>query len=275
MPCYNQSKYVQDAINSVINQTYANWELIIVNDGSTDNSKNVIQDFIDSIQDDRISLFNIANNGVSYARNYAIEQSSGKYILPLDADDIIHTEFIAKAIKVMESEVSPTIVYSDVEFIGAKKGKLNTADFSYKNILLNNIIVCTALFKRTDFDKTNGYDASFINGWEDWDFWLSLLRVTKKPAFKIPETLFYYRIKQNSRNQAIDNEKRWQNDAKWKIFMKHTELYKEFFDDPISILKQNDKLVRELIFFKDSPIKYLVNKNKFYTGVLSKFKAKL
>jgi glycosyltransferase involved in cell wall biosynthesis len=272
MPCYNQEEFVLEAIQSVIDQTYQNWELIIVNDGSTDNSKNVIVNYLTALEDSRISFHSIKNSGVSHARNFAIRKSSGEYILPLDADDKLHPLYLENTVEIMTSDENLIIVYSEVEFFGAKHGKLNVREFSYKNILLNNIIVCTALFKRADFDKTDGYDTSFVYGWEDWDFWLCLLKVTKGSAFKIPETLFYYRIKQNSRNQTIDNEKQWQNDTRWKIFIKHLEWYKSTFDDPISTIIENGKLINELKFIKRKPIKYWLNRCLLYKKALLKIK---
>src|SRR5690606_10832622 len=85
MPCYNAEKYITETVNSVINQTYKNWELIIVNDGSTDNSLNMIKEF--AANDNRISFIDKSNSGVSDSRNKGLEKAKGEYIAFLDADD--------------------------------------------------------------------------------------------------------------------------------------------------------------------------------------------
>ena len=90
MPCYNLGQFINEAIDSVINQTYNNWELIIVNDGSTDNSWGDICSCISQLKNDKIILINQNNIGLSEARNIGIKHSEGKYILALDPDDKIH-----------------------------------------------------------------------------------------------------------------------------------------------------------------------------------------
>jgi glycosyltransferase involved in cell wall biosynthesis len=266
MPCYNQSKYVQDAINSVINQTYANWELIIVNDGSTDNSKEVIEKHLKKIQCPQITFYSTENKGVSLARNYAIGKSVGRFILPLDADDKIANTFLEKTVPVLHANEQISIVYTDVEFFGSRKGKLNVKPFTLRNILLSNIIVCTALFRKSDFERTSGYDEAFRHGWEDWDFWLSILEL-KGSVQKISEVLFFYRIKENSRNASIDSNLDWQNEAKWKIFLKHKQLYNSVFGDPIRLINLMETKNDELKFMQKSPFRYLLNRNSLYRGL--------
>lgn len=100
MPCYNCSKYIKQSIDSILNQTYTNFELIIIDDGSTDNSVEVIKEFSDK----RIKLFeNITNQGIVYSRNRAVENSKGKYIAILDSDDIAYPTRIEKQLNFMES----------------------------------------------------------------------------------------------------------------------------------------------------------------------------
>lgn len=89
MPVYNGEKYVKETIDSVLNQTFDDFEFIIVNDGSTDNTRNIIE----SYKDNRIELYNLARNrGVGFASNFAVNKAKGKYIARVDSDDIYHSD---------------------------------------------------------------------------------------------------------------------------------------------------------------------------------------
>ena len=92
VPAYNTEKYINKCLTSLINQTYKNIEIIVVNDGSTDNTKEIVENF--AYSDDRIKLFNIENSGVSNARNFAIKNSTGNYIAFVDSDDYISSNYI-------------------------------------------------------------------------------------------------------------------------------------------------------------------------------------
>jgi len=96
VPCYEQAKYLPEAIESVVNQTYTNWECIIVNDGSTDNTIQVAEFLIEKYNDKQLIIINQTNKGLPEARNCGIKASKGKYILPLDADDKLYPEMLEK-----------------------------------------------------------------------------------------------------------------------------------------------------------------------------------
>lgn len=92
IPVYNVEKYIGECLESIIHQTYDNLEIIVVNDGSTDNSGSIIDSFMK--RDKRIILYNNENHGVSYSRNYALERCTGVYVTPIDADDIVANDYI-------------------------------------------------------------------------------------------------------------------------------------------------------------------------------------
>ena len=100
MPAYNSEKFITEAIESVLNQKHTNWELIIINDGSTDNTINKVEQFT---RDKRIRLLNIENSGVSFARNLGIKTSKGKYISFLDSDDIWDSSFLFENLNVLKN----------------------------------------------------------------------------------------------------------------------------------------------------------------------------
>lgn len=121
MPVYNSEKYISEAIESVCNQSYKNWELLIVNDGSTDYTSKIIDDF--AKKDSRIKVFHRKNEGVSMARNFALNQICGEYITFIDSDDMYHADRLKRMLQVFEQHENCEIVFSrHQEF----RGKLNT-----------------------------------------------------------------------------------------------------------------------------------------------------
>lgn len=196
VPCYNQGEYVKEALCSVQNQTYTNFECVIVNDGSTDNSLDEIISFCQT--DNRFVYYDKVNEGVAIARNYAISHSHGEFILPLDADDKIAPSFIQEAVQVFRTRPDVKLVYSKVLYFGDVDGEYKLPKYKYTSLLCGNLIVCTAMYKRSDYLKTNGYNPN-LDGLEDWDFWLCLLGKEDK-VYRINKFLFYYRIKKYSRN---------------------------------------------------------------------------
>ncbi|KLT66623.1 glycosyltransferase family A protein [Pedobacter sp. BMA] len=234
--CYNQSQYLDDCLNSVINQSYAEWECIIVNDGSNDETDELANKWVN--RDNRFRYFEKKNGGVSSARNFGIKQSSGKYILPLDGDDYIHEDYIEVSIRTIESNPEISLVYSLVEKFGLENYQWNLGKYAYQKLLVGNLIFSTALFKREDFDKTSGYDESMKDGLEDWEFWIRLLNEDSK-VFQIQKLYFFYRIKAQSKNRITPEmiEK-----IKLFIYLKHIDTYTKYFKSPISILEENSNL---------------------------------
>ncbi len=102
MPAFNAARYIREALDNVLRQSYRNWECIIVNDGSTDDTRLIIETFIQS--DSRFNLINTNNSGVSSARNTAVAHARGTYLFPLDADDKIHPECISRCIGEFEKK---------------------------------------------------------------------------------------------------------------------------------------------------------------------------
>ncbi|PVY43031.1 glycosyltransferase [Pontibacter virosus] len=200
VPAFNQGSYIAEALESIKNQTYKNWECIIVNDGSTDNTEDVALKYCRL--DSRFRYIFIENSGVSAARNKGVSLSSGAYILPLDADDKVAPIYLEKAIDIFSKNDSVSLIYGEAEMFGAVKGKWHLSDYSYFKLLIKNIIYCSAIFKRVDFDRIQGFSEKLIYGYEDWDLWLRLLN-REALVIKLPDTVFYYRIKSVSRTTEL------------------------------------------------------------------------
>lgn len=240
IPCYNYGIYLKEAVESVISQSHEHWECIIVNDGSTDNTEEIAQELCSG--DTRIRYLYKENGGHSSARNYGIANSSGKYILPLDPDDKLNDDFIARAVEVLEKDPLVKIVGSHVQLFGTIDKLIKLPEYSLRYLLIINYMFNTSLFRRLDFQNTNGYDEMLIC-FEDWDLWIKLLK-TGGTVHQLDMVGFYYRKKENSVFiDASRNEKRVYNDL-MRVYMNNVDIYSKHFATPIELLQENEKLQR-------------------------------
>ncbi|MHB8578570.1 MAG: glycosyltransferase [Ignavibacteriaceae bacterium] len=199
IPCYNQGEYLPDALDSISKQKFENFECIVVNDGSTDNSKEIIEDFIRLNSRLNISLITTKNNGLSGARNEGIKKAKGEFILPLDADDTLKVNALERFFLIANEFKEYDIFYPDYETFGVVNKYVSCIDeFEFQNPLRNeNGLPYCSFYKKEVWTKNSGYNSNMIWGFEDWDFWLSSLQNGFK-AKRIAEPLFNYRIKNQS-----------------------------------------------------------------------------
>lgn len=229
IPVFNANKYLEETINSVKYQTFINWECILINDGSIDNSESVI---IENIKEDkRFRYIFQENTGVCVARNNAIIKSKGEYVLCLDADDLISENFLEETLKVLESDSNIKVATSAVQYFGRSKGALEVVSYDLNTILAANQIVVTSLFRRVDFDWVGGFNENMKEGFEDWDFWISILKSGGNVKCA-SSAVFYYRIVRKSRNSEMANA----NMAKlrFQMWQNHRDLFSLFFVSPTS-----------------------------------------
>jgi|SRR6185437_15693449 len=185
IPCYNYGKFLHEAIESALNQTYTDIEIIVVNDGSTDNTSLVAQQY-------PVKLITQANLGIPSARNIGITASAGNYILPLDADDKIHSTFLENTVPVLESTPSVGIVYTHRQHFGFLDTIKYAEEFNIERMKEKCSINYCSLFRKEVWKRAGGYNVKMTGGYEDWDFWLSV--VENKWRFKlVDKVLFYYR----------------------------------------------------------------------------------
>jgi glycosyltransferase involved in cell wall biosynthesis len=229
IPCYNQGIYLDEAVDSALAQTHPDVEIIIVNDGSTDSFTN---ELLANYKRPKTKVIITKNNGLAEARNVAIRNAKGKYILPLDADDIIAPEYCEKALRVIESDPKIGIVHGETQNFGANTNMRKDPPYSLEAMLRRNIILCSSLYRRDDWEKVGGYNKNMKYGGEDWDFWLSIIELGRD-VYKIPETMFYYRIRPGSMARSIDEEKF--RELRKQVYLNHLELYLNNFPDPISL----------------------------------------
>ena len=203
VPCFNHEHYIGLALESIMAQSFSDWECIIVNDGSTDNSLEIIELY--AKRDSRIRFINIKNSRVSIARNTAIKESRGVYLYPLDSDNKLHPECIAKCLEEFQRGTNIKLVYSEAELFGEKTGLWGLPEYDYKTMLKYNMVDNSSMFLREDFDRVGGYRLNMINGLEDWDFFIALLApYAKEQIVKIMQPLYYYRVTDSSRRSILE-----------------------------------------------------------------------
>jgi glycosyltransferase involved in cell wall biosynthesis len=236
IPAYNYASFIGDCLDSVLSQTFKNWECIVIDNGSTDNTSAIVEAYVK--RDNRIKYHYTLQKGVSLARNLGVHLSEGTYILPLDADDKIANTYLEKALSIMNQNPQISLVYCDAILFGSVNKKWILPDFNYKAMLIENSIFCSALIKKNEFMAVNGYNVNMVEGFEDWDFWIKYLANNKK-VVKIDEPLFYYRIKENSRNSVLDAEKQLR--LRTLIYKNNLEIYNQNFSIP-ELIYQNYNL---------------------------------
>lgn len=222
VPCYKQAQFLNEALQSVLEQGFSNWECIIVNDGSPDNTGEVAKKWI--TLDHRFKYFYQRNQGVSAARNLGISHSKGKYILPLDADDKIDSLYIEKALAEFENNENLKIVYCQARKFGNVDEVWKLPKFSLYTLASSNMIFSSAVYKKSDWLLVGGYDKNMVLGLEDWEFWIALLK-NGGQVRQIDHFGFFYRIKENSRTKEINESNR---DELYKYMsIKHADFFVE------------------------------------------------
>lgn len=259
MPCFNDGEYIEDSIKSVLNQTYKNIEIIIINDGSTDELTNKI------LAEQEWPNTKVLNtNGIkpAAARNYGIKESTGKYILPVDSDDLIDPTYIEKAVKILEDNPNIGVVYCRAELFGESSGLWDLPRYSLDKMLLDNIVFVTALFYKEDWEKVGGFNTEMKNGMEDYDFWLSLLELGRE-IYQIDEILFKYRIKPVSRTTKFQSDEQVVMETYRQIYKNHPTLYAQYKDLYAEVLR--DALINQIFLNRQlrSNIEYIKKIDKF------------
>ncbi|NLJ81815.1 MAG: glycosyltransferase family 2 protein [Bacteroidales bacterium] len=223
VPVYNMERYLAETLESVLRSDYPNFEVIVVDDGSEDHSRAIAEDFVG--KDHRVWLFSQANRGVSSARNSGIRQSKGEFILPVDADDLISSDYIKKCVSILKNDPSIKMVYGRAEFFGERTGEWELPDFDLGLLARKNIIYVSGMYRKKDFEATEGY-CEYIVGMEDWDFWISLLKTGGK-VIQLDSVCFYYRITSRSKRS---------NDLKKKkqIIDQLNERHADFFHNQLN-----------------------------------------
>lgn len=199
IPVYNGEKTVRETIDSVLNQTFQDWELIIINDGSTDKTLEIIG----SIKDERIKVFNYPNAGLAASRNRGISLAKGEYISFIDADDLWTPDKLEVQLKALQENPQAVVAYSWTDIIDESSQIIRAGSYItfngdvYANLLLMNFISngSNVLIRTEALKEVGKFDESLKSG-EDWDMWLRLATRYQFVAVDKPQIL--YRMSGNS-----------------------------------------------------------------------------
>lgn len=223
IPCYNYGHFLEEAIDSVLNQTLTNLEIIVVNDGSSDPNTIAI---LNNLDKPKTKVIHQKNLKQATARNNGIKKAKGKYICCLDADDKLEPTYLEECVTKMEIE-KLDLCGTWTQLFGEENSIWKTEDLDIDIIKDVNTIPCASVFTKKIWKKTGGYNPK-VNGYEDWEFWISIAEVGGRGKI-IPKPLFLYRKHGTS---EISNALEKHNSLIKRIKELHPKLYndKEYLD---------------------------------------------
>jgi glycosyltransferase involved in cell wall biosynthesis len=228
IPNYNQSNYITECINSVKSQSFTDFECVVYDDCSTDNSLSIIENLTSN--DRRFSIYKgKVNKGLAHARNTAITKAEGRYILPLDSDDYISSNFLQEAVHVLEHNKKVKIVVPSIQMFDAINKKIKFSVITEKNIIIEASLPHCCMFRKSDFLNTDGYDPRFIYSYEDMDFWISFWLKNNLSSINIAclnDICFYYRRRRDSKSLDTLRDKEKLAFTRNLMLEKYPELYK-------------------------------------------------
>lgn len=249
IPCYNAVATVKRAVDSLLQQTVAVDEIIVVNDGSTDGSLEILRQLEKA--NEQLIVIDQENAGVSLARNRAIVLAQGEFLLMLDADDYFEATFIKKALeKFSENEQYGAVMCGYVRVVNGKKvNPYIPPEISLQSCLLSNGALSCLLFKKEAITKAGLYDEKMQLGYEDWDLNIRVLKLGYKYGV-VREVLFNYVDSESSRNDVATAQ---DVALRLQIFDKYREEYDRFNEFFFTeFIKENNRLNKENQRIKNS-----------------------
>lgn len=236
IPVYNMEKYLEETLESVLASTYPNIEIILVDDESKDNSFAICRKYAEKYPN--VFCFHQTNGGASSARNTAISQAKGEYILPVDADNLISPEFISLAVEAIKEKPEVKVVCPMGVFIGDRKGEWKQPPYSVRLLARKNMIDACALYRRKDWERTGGYCVE-LKGREDWEFWISVLK-DGGDVIRLPHVGLFYRVRSGSKRIATRSRKKILIDV---LNKRHPEFFQRELKGPLRYKRTYSRLI--------------------------------
>ncbi len=221
IPCFNAGDTIENTVISVLRQTCQNFEIIIVDDASTDP---LTLEKLESLQKELTVLSTKVNGGPSKAKNVGIKEAAGKYILCLDADDLLSAKYLEQALTVFENNEKVGVVSPSLQFFGASKGTWTPEEsFSVNELLSVNRVPAASCVRKEIFDDVGGFDEN-LRSYEDWEFWIRVF--TAKASWQhcvLVDKHVFYRVGEQSLQHSIKSSEITERMS--YIYGKHNKLY--------------------------------------------------
>jgi glycosyltransferase involved in cell wall biosynthesis len=210
IPCFNLGAYLPEAVASVHGQTFRDFEIIVVDDGSTDpDTVHAIASIGESdAAGGNVRLLRSDNRGLSAARNLGIAHARGSLISCLDADDMFEPEWLERGVDRLDTEPELAFVSHWLEAFGDTDGQWTPGRSDLAALLDQNVFNGAALFRRSLVDSVGGFDESMRDGCEDWEFWIRVMEAGHRGAI-VPDTLYRYRRRPDSMSRAMTDGDTW------------------------------------------------------------------
>ena len=250
IPCHNLGQYLDDAVHSVLAQTYQDFEILVVDDGSTDPAT---QSLLADYRRPGTRVIHVPHAGLAAARNVGVNNASGEYLCALDADDRLQSSYLAKTVRVLDSDPSITFVSSWLRAFGDEEWEWKPERCDLPALLCEDTVLTAALVRRKAVVAIGGYDTTMpVQGDEDWDLWLTLVERGYRGVI-LREVLFDYRRREGSMSHVA-----WYGSghlplASYRV-AKHSEAYRAHLVDVFlhqdaetsALLRRNDEIERYL-----------------------------
>jgi len=200
VPCCNLGQYLDEAVGSVLAQTYRDFEILVVDDGSTDPET---QRIIEGFERPQTTVFRTGNRGLAGARNFLLARARGEFVSALDADDRLHPEYLERTVAALDADPTLTFVSTRLQMFGEQEWTSPPgAQCDIETLLSDDTVVCSALVRRAAVLAVGAYDEAMPHqGDEDWDLWLTLVERGYRGVI-LPDVLFFYRRRPGSMSVA-------------------------------------------------------------------------
>lgn len=196
IPCYDSAAFLRETVASVTAQTRDDVEIVFADDGSTDDTRGLIERIVAAEQRLPMRVVAQANAGVASARNLGIRAARGRYILPLDDDDLIAPTMIEECAAILDAEADVDVAYTDREDFGDVEGVARAGGFDLQRLKYFNQLGYCSLYRRTMWESVGGYRTN-VTGFDDWDFWLAAAASGAKGRH-LPKPLLRHRRRRDS-----------------------------------------------------------------------------
>jgi glycosyltransferase involved in cell wall biosynthesis len=201
IPCFNLGAFLDEAVESVLGQTYTDFEVLVVDDGSTDAET---MRRLSALATPKVAVIRSANQGLPAARNLGIRHAAGEFVCSLDADDRLTPTCLERGVAVLDAEPELAFVSHWVAAFGHEDFEWKPVRCDLGMLLDRNVLNGAALFRRSMVEKLGGFDESMRDGCEDWEFWIRATEAGYVGAI-IPEILYEYRQRPDSMSRAMND----------------------------------------------------------------------